>query len=445
MSYDTIVVGGGFSGLKAARDLASSGQNVLLLEGGHRLGGRAYSRESKTAANLQVEIGGAYLHRGHHPRLAAELDRYGIPTTAASEFTSFRHQLGPTALNRAFPIPGSEAVALEAAVYAMLRDAHRIDLEKGLENQGLEDLDVPFIDYVDALNLPPVTRQFLLAWAWNMMGQPPGESSALWALQFVAAHHYSLLGVVLSVDEVFTNGSGDLINAMGGEVPNLKLGMVVTSIDQSGDLAQVRVQSGEIFEARSVIVASPLNTWRRISFTPALPEPRRSVIEEGHGGRGLKLIIHVRGAEPGIQCVGDGIFPTLYDYCGVSEDERLLNAFTDSDSFDATDHRAIEAAVHHYLPEVEVLGVDYHDWIADPLFEGPWVSPRVGQFSRVHKGLGEPFGQVHFVGSDVSLAFPGYIEGALETADRAVEAVLKVSAPAFRPGFGRPAETTGAR
>ncbi|VXB54808.1 Amine oxidase [Arthrobacter sp. 9V] len=316
---------------------------------------------------------------------------------------------------------------MEAAIYTLLRDAHRIDLQRGLENQGLEDLDVPLIEYVESLGLPTVSKKFLLAWAWNMTGQPAEESSALWALQLVAAHHYSLLGVVLSLDEVFANGSDELVNAMRCDVPELRMGVVVKSIDQSAEIIRVTDHEGQVYEARAVVVAAPMNTWRRISFAPTLPEQRLSVIEEGHGGRGLKLLIHVRGAEEGIACVGDGIFPTLYDYCKVSDSERLLVAFTDSGSFDPRDLEAIEDAVHYYLPEVEVLGVDYHDWLADPLFEGPWVSPRVGQFSRIHKQLGEPFDRVHFVGSDVSLAFPGYIEGALETAERAVEAILRSS------------------
>jgi monoamine oxidase len=50
--------------------------------------------------------------------------------------------------------------------------------------------------------------------------------------------------------------------------------------------------------------------------------------------------------------------------------------------------------------------------------------------------LGEPHGPVHFIGSDVSLKFPGYIEGALETAERAVADI--VAAPAGRIGVLTP-------
>lgn len=425
MTYDTIVVGGGFAGLRCARDLTAAGQSVLLLEGGERLGGRAYRRRSATSPSLDVEIGGAYIHRHHHPRLAAELDKYRVRTEPAPEATVFRNRLGPGSHDSAFPIPVEEAAEAEAGLYRLLSDAHRIDVEAGLDTQGLEDLDVPLLTYIDSLKLPPVTRQLVLSWGWNMMGQPVTEASALWALQFVAAHGYSVLGVVLSLDEVISDGTTALVEAMAAEVPDIRMQAVVESVHQGAGSAEVVVRGGEVLVARDVVIATPLNTWRTIRFDPPLPPDRASVVAEGHGCRGLKILVQVTGAPEGISCTGDGVFPTLYDYMPAEDGGRILVAFTDCSSFDPTDREAVEAAVHHYLPEVTVVGVDCHDWSSDPLFLGAWVSPKVGQFSKVHKALGESYGSVHFAGSDVSLRFPGYLEGALETADRVVEEILR--------------------
>lgn len=428
MTHDVVVIGAGFAGLRIARDLAASGRSAVVLEGGDRLGGRAYTGLSELVPGQRIEIGGAYLHRGHHPRLAAELDRYAIDTAPAAESLVFSNSLGERARNSTLPIPAEEAPQTEAALYRMLADAHRIDVEAGLENQGLDDLDVPLQGYVDSLGLGPVGRQLVLSWAWNMTGQHPTRCSALWALQLVAAHHYSVIGVVLSVEEVVPLGIGTLAEAMSQEVPEVLYGKRVVALAEGADgTVSVTCEDGEVFRGADVVVATPLNTWMDLTFDPPLPARRAQVISEGLGSRGIKIIVRVRNVPAGISCTGDGVFPTLYDYLDLGDGTRFLVAFTDVDSFDPSDPRATEDAVHHYLPDAEVLGSEYKNWVIDPLFKGPWVSPRIGQFSKVHKALGERHGHIHFAGSDVSLRFPGYIEGALETAERVVSQLLTAS------------------
>jgi hypothetical protein len=303
-------------------------------------------------------------------------------TGPAADATVFRNRLGPGEHNSALPIPIEEAAQAEAGLYRMLSDAHRIDVEAGLENQGLEDLDIPLLDYVDGLGLGRVTRQLVLAWGWNMMGRHPSTASALWALQFVAAHHHSVLGVVLSIDEVVPGGIGELTRAIAADVSELVLGAVTRSVrhraDGTVEVGVDRDGTHETHAADRVVLATPLNTWRDIAFDPPLQGARAAVVAEGHGCRGLKLLIHVTGVPEGLSCTGDGVFPTLYDYLGTPDGGRLLVAFTDSESFDPADADAVAAAVHHYVPEAVVHGVEYHDWCADQLFRGPWVSPRVG-------------------------------------------------------------------
>lgn len=44
--YDVIVIGGGFTGLSAARDLSTAGKSVLIIEARDRIGGRTWATKS---------------------------------------------------------------------------------------------------------------------------------------------------------------------------------------------------------------------------------------------------------------------------------------------------------------------------------------------------------------------------------------------------------------
>ncbi|MEU5302570.1 FAD-dependent oxidoreductase, partial [Streptomyces noursei] len=57
-TYDAVVVGAGFAGITAARDLADRGRSVVLLEAGTRIGGRTYTRPFTGREDLTVDLGG---------------------------------------------------------------------------------------------------------------------------------------------------------------------------------------------------------------------------------------------------------------------------------------------------------------------------------------------------------------------------------------------------
>lgn len=61
-TYDTIVIGAGWSGAVAARDLASKGHSVLVLEARDRTGGRAKTWSDKSQAGIKVDVGCSWIH-----------------------------------------------------------------------------------------------------------------------------------------------------------------------------------------------------------------------------------------------------------------------------------------------------------------------------------------------------------------------------------------------
>ena len=55
---DVVVVGAGFAGLSAARDLVRLGYDVVVLEGRDRVGGRS---ATTTIAGTPVDLGGTFV------------------------------------------------------------------------------------------------------------------------------------------------------------------------------------------------------------------------------------------------------------------------------------------------------------------------------------------------------------------------------------------------
>ena len=73
---DVIIIGAGASGLSAAKELTRLGLSYIVVEGSHRIGGRAYSEE--IAPGVWFDLGCSYLHQGDNNPFVAIADELGV-------------------------------------------------------------------------------------------------------------------------------------------------------------------------------------------------------------------------------------------------------------------------------------------------------------------------------------------------------------------------------
>lgn len=94
MAWDVVVVGGGIAGLVAARGLAATGRDVLLLEASPRIGGKLLTAE---VAGLPVDVGAEAMlaRRREGLDLAAELGAELLHPTSATSGVWSRGALRP--------------------------------------------------------------------------------------------------------------------------------------------------------------------------------------------------------------------------------------------------------------------------------------------------------------------------------------------------------------
>lgn len=420
-TYDALVIGAGFAGLTAARDLAKDGKSVLIVEARDRIGGRTwYRRFAET--DFSIELGGNWVDPESNAALMAEIARYGVALSASPRPEHHVSLLAGVLSHAACPISSEDEVDLRRFVRETAVQIKRIDPAVPLDRQSVADLDVPLDSYLDSFGLSVTLKELMGAWIRQETGCHLSQISALHLMSWIPSLNDDVLVIGHPPSHRFAAGSIDLLQRMLDDSgADLRLSTPVAAIVQSADGVEVRTVDGEVLRARGAVIALPLNCLPDITFEPALSPQKAAAVQIGQSGAAKKLWALVTGLPPKLLGVGEqdapiDVFFTDYPAAETVLGGDLVVGFSTRErALDILDRADVEAAIRQYVPQANVLKVDGHDWLADPYSKGTWCAAPAGLLSKYASALDATEDRLVFAGSDISHAFRGWIEGAVLT------------------------------
>jgi monoamine oxidase len=441
---DVIVVGAGLAGLVAARQVQRAGYSVLVIEARDRVGGRVLNH--RLAGGHVADLGGQFVGpaQRHILTLAADL---GVATQPI--FTRGRAVLeigGRRYRYRA--VPGLSPLQLAGAGWAILaldRLARRIPPEAPWRAAGAAAADARTLaDWARRNARTRLGRFTIEAFSQGVLACEPGEVSLLHALFYLrSAGGFRQLAETSGAaqQDRFDGGSQLIAIRMAGQLGpgSLRLGSPASRIGQRP--SQVTVHAGGLVATgRRAVIAVPPALAGRISYDPPLPADRDQLTQATPMGSVIKCLAAYdepfwRAAGYSGQATSDGpgarvTFDTgppagqpgiLLGFVTGAEARRLARA-------DPGQRRAdVLASFRRYFGPAAARPAEYveQDWTADQWTRGCYGAHfPPGTWTQFGPALRRPVGLLHWAGTETATGWSGYMDGAVQSGQRAAAEVL---------------------
>lgn len=421
-----IVIGGGLAGLAASRDLIARGADVQLIEARERLGGRVWSVLDKDFSDTPLELGGEFIDGDHEAirALCHELKLTLVPVLREGFGLALDANGRVQVFNGMRPIWNDfkNALKQEADAFEQVECDWNSTVAQLIAARSTESLLQARGASREVIAMAQALRGFFLA--------DPDQLSALIAVELSMQPkdpgHVNVSRI--------KGGNSRLVDALAKQ-RGLKIALKspVTRIEQ--DDREVRViaadgsKRGAVIKGDFAVLTAPAPIARTLEFDPAPPASLRRAWQAVIGGPATKA--HVRfdkgwwrkpgrprafgsnldtGAVWEVAGTGPACLTLL---CGgrASQEVRALLE-------DGGPQRVVRRLA--WLGEVEDAR-DFRSitWELDPYARGGYAVFGTGFKPEWHAEMTRAFGRIAMAGEHTSRDFGGYMNGAVESGQRA--------------------------
>jgi monoamine oxidase len=419
--YDAIVIGGGFAGVTAARDLSHRGRRTLLLEARPRLGGRTFTAPF---AGHDVDFGGTWIGL-EQPFVWAERLRYGIELAESAAFAVPEQAIYFGGGRRYVESPARFAERFSAALRKFMAPAAEVfprPFDPFFSNAYERYDKLSCAEVIASLKLAQPELDIVASLAAINGHNFNDQIGYLDQLKWYALGGFDPLRLFENCARFrLKGGTQSLLTAMQNDSSaEVRMSSPVTSVVRDGDIFGVAIDGGELVRGRSLIVAVPLNTLANIRFEPGISADKTAASREKITGAGTKVYAQLKGKQPvfsgsGAERMAFNLVWTEY----ADSDSQIAVGFGPPGLLDINDNDAVQKAVSQFMPDIEVVESAGYNWTNDPYSQSTWCMYRPTFFTRYLRELQRPEGRIFFAGSDIANGWRGFIDGAIESGARA--------------------------
>lgn len=447
VSADVCVVGAGFAGLTAARRLQQSGASVVVLEARDRVGGRTWTQHRD--GGVAVDRGGAWLSPAHSAAFALAAE---VGVTTYKTYVRGAHLLvGGDRIRRytgLIPKISPRAVlSIALAQWRIDRMAATLPVDAPWSAPRAAEWDAMTLGrwLADHRIASQVGHDLFDMAVRGLFAAPdPDDVSFLDLLFLVRAHDkierlFSIEGG--AQENLVEGGMGGFAQTLGDGLGDaVRLGAPVRTVTQVQD--RVVVTSDDVaVDAALAVVTVPPALALEITFDPALPEDRRSLYTAAVAGVETKTLVVYeqpfwRDAGFSGQSAGagsaaevtidsspsDGAFGVLacFRFGAVAQRVGALPE-------DGRRRAVLDALVERFGADAATPA----DFVETSWWDEPWTKGcstahfPPGVLTRYGPLLRQPWGSLHWAGTETATVSHGAVDGAIRSGERAAREVLE--------------------
>ncbi|KZL81248.1 flavin-containing amine [Colletotrichum incanum] len=447
--FDVIGVGAGLSSLQAAYSAQQAGLSVAVIEARDRVRGKAWSIPLALGRGF-ADLGAAWTNKNTQERIARYVRKFNLPTvTQRLDGTAVMQIDNDSMIEFSFGITPEFAIE-EKKNLEFIRD-HMQAASLKQEDPKTEDDNLSLDQYVRKLGAFPKTAAMINLWVRVMHGVESSQESAA-CFNDYCRRNGGLFSIRADDDtggnyqrfhggtQAVANGIAELIGTS-----NIHLSAPVASIENNSSHVNMITTNNQRFFARKLILSVPSAMLRDFNITPALPQRVREVIDSSRLGHYNKAIL----------CYDKSWWRDL-GYNGFFMSYTGPIALACDTSVDETRHYALTCFVNSkfgedwsklYPHERRKLVIQQVGRIcnveADPeafrpievfdqirkheKFSKGALAPvtEIGHYTKYANVYGKPVGNIHFVGTEYSTEWKGYMEGALCSGEQGAKEVVE--------------------